>query len=41
MPTLREIVEALLRSLPGIGNALILQVMFFLLFGVLGLQVSD
>lgn len=38
-PTLRDIVEALIGSIPGIVNALILQVMFFVLFAVLGLQV--
>lgn len=38
-PTLRQIVEALLGSIPGIINVLILQIMFFVLFAVLGLQV--
>lgn len=38
-PTLRQIVEALLGSVPGIINVLILQTMFFVLFAVLGLQV--
>lgn len=38
-PTLRQIVEALLGSIPGIINVLILQTMFFVLFAVLGLQV--
>ncbi|CAM9295050.1 unnamed protein product, partial [Discosporangium mesarthrocarpum] len=39
MPVLRQVVEALLCSLPGIWNVLIVQAMFFLLFGVLGLQL--
>lgn len=39
-PTLRQIVEALLGSIPGIVNVLILQTMLFVLFAVLGLQVS-
>lgn len=38
-PTLRQIVEALLGSIPGIINVLILQTTFFVLFAVLGLQV--
>jgi len=40
-PTLRQIVEALLGSIPGIINVLILQTMFFFLFALLGLQVHE
>lgn len=38
-PTLRQIAEALLGSIPGIVNVLILQTMVFVLFAVVGLQV--
>eukprot|EP00752_Nemacystus_decipiens_P007034 g6310.t1 len=38
-PTLRQIVEALLGSIAGIINVLVLQTMFFVLFAVLGLQL--
>ena len=37
-PSLRRFVQALLRSLPSLGNAVVFMFFIFLLFGILGIQ---
>jgi hypothetical protein len=39
VPELRVVVDALLRSLPGLGNVLLVALLFWLIFGILGMQL--
>ena len=39
VPELRVVVNALLRSLPGLGNVLLVALLFWLIFGILGMQL--
>ena len=39
IPELRVVVNALLRSLPGLGNVLLVAGLFWLIFGILGMQM--
>ena len=39
VPELKVVVNALFRSIPGLGNALLVALLFWLIFGILGMQL--
>ena len=39
IPELKVVVNALFRSLPGLGNVLLVALLFWLIFGILGMQL--
>jgi hypothetical protein len=39
VPALKVVVNALLRSLPGLGNVMLVALLFWLIFGILGMQL--
>ena len=39
VPELKVVVNALLNSLPGLGNVLMVSLLFWIIFGILGMQL--
>ena len=39
VPELKVVVNALFKSLPGLGNVLLVSLLFWLIFGILGMQL--
>ena len=39
VPELKVVVNALLNSLPGLGNVLMVSILFWIIFGILGMQL--